>query len=500
MNLAQSNVLQCLQQPLDNGFISVETNGNCLLRENMHKNFALIATLNPNKGAFAGKRNELGLELLSRFQKIHFPDISKNEMKKIVFGIAKNKEYIKEEDKKKNKDYKKSLIEKIVDLHFDIERDPELQDDIQCLTIREIETVIECLKNENEEYDVIMTIYGGRFRQEKKEILKKKLSSVYGIKKKLFEKIDKKDDDELPKDFPSHFSIANLIETVKSVLLALRNKRNVMIIGKDENGLTQVAEWCSKYFNKISGGKNKSYICYCTRNLECSDLIGTQKLSDASKKENEIIVFKPRFLYKAINKGNCIVLDSINEAPSRVIERLNGLLDKKNSKKEEKFEVPEDSTKSEISIHKNFRIICTSSFKNVSQISPSFVNRFLVIVLEDQLKIKDKEMKNLIQFLCEKYQKEYYDNYKKRKEKQKNNKNIKIEEKINVTEEIIDLIFEKMNNIRNLKKPDEYLQYSTAGSSISPEFDENSKKYLTMSSINKFCRSFIIFKNKFANE
>ena len=173
MNLAQSNVLQCLQQPLDNGFISVETNGNCLLRENMNKNFSLLATLNPNKGAFAGKRNELGLELLSRFQKIHFPDITKNEMKKIAIGIAKNKEYIKEEDKKKNKEYKESLIEKIVDLHFDIERDPELQDDIQCLTIREIETVIECLKNENEEYDVWRKISTRKKKKKKKKIIKR---------------------------------------------------------------------------------------------------------------------------------------------------------------------------------------------------------------------------------------------------------------------------------------------------------------------------------------
>ena len=39
-----------------------------------NKDFALVATQNPNKGNFAGKRQELGLEFLSIFQKIYFPD------------------------------------------------------------------------------------------------------------------------------------------------------------------------------------------------------------------------------------------------------------------------------------------------------------------------------------------------------------------------------------------------------------------------------------------
>ena len=40
-------------------------------------NFALIATQNPNKGTFEGKRQELGTEFLSRFQRIYYPDITK---------------------------------------------------------------------------------------------------------------------------------------------------------------------------------------------------------------------------------------------------------------------------------------------------------------------------------------------------------------------------------------------------------------------------------------
>ena len=60
LNLAKSNMLQCIQQSLDNGYISVETHGICLLKKSRHKNFAIVATQNPNKGAFKGKRQELG--------------------------------------------------------------------------------------------------------------------------------------------------------------------------------------------------------------------------------------------------------------------------------------------------------------------------------------------------------------------------------------------------------------------------------------------------------
>ena len=413
INLAQSNVLQCVQQSLDNGFLSVETNGRCLLKYEKNPNFALVATQNPNKGAFAGKRQELGPEFLSRFQKIYFPDILKEEMQEIALGIAKNIEYIKDEKDEKSK---KQLLKDIVNLHYEWAKETDSQADIQCFTIREIESVIECLSNGEKPYEVIMTIYGGRFRKDKKEKLKLKLLHFNSLKNL------KPDSQTLPEGFPDCFKNDSLIQTVKSVLLSLRNKRNVIIVGSDESGLTQIAEWCSYYFNKeISSKKiDETFICFCTKNLECSDLIGTQKISDSKGEENnnELIKFEPRFLYNSIIEGKCVVLDCINEAPSRVIERLNGLLDKKNSDKEAVFEVPENTKKPLIKISKDFRIICTSNFEKINQISPAFVNRFEVIVLEDQLKgLTESKIKNLIKLLCNKYQKECYENYKKRKEK-----------------------------------------------------------------------------------
>jgi len=475
INLARANVLQCIQQPLDNGFLSVETNGRCLLRYNKNPNFAMIATQNPNKGSFAGKRQELGAEFLSRFQRIYCPEIEEEEMLEIALGIARNKNYLSSGEKRNEN--RKQIIKDIVNLHFYWAKETESQSDIQCFTIREIESVIECLSNNEDIYNTIMTIYGGRFKQNKKDILELKLKN-YATLKNL-----KNICNDLPKDFPKCFKNDALIQTVNSVLLALRNKRNVIIVGSDETGLTQIAQWCADYFNK----GEESYVCFCTKNLECTDLIGTQKISDSTGDENELIKFEPRFLYNAIEEGNCVVLDSINEAPSRVIERLNGLLDKKNSKKEKKFEVPENTAKAKpkIKIHEDFRIICTSNFEKINQISPAFVNRFEVIVLENQLKkLKGPKVKELIEFLCKKYQREYYNNYKKRLKKIKSAKTkkmnrdmdkIKIDKEIIIKEEMMNLLLSKYLELSKWKNPNETLSNSFAESN-DQNFDENSKK------------------------
>jgi len=275
LNLASPNILQCIQQSLDNGFISVETNGICLLKKDKHPNFGIIATQNPNKNAFEGKRQELGPEFLSRFQKIYFPDISKTEMHDIALGIAENSRFFED---KENKVKKKKLLEDIVNFHFDWEKEVNTQNNIQCFTIREIESVIECLSNKENIFESIMTIYGGRFKEDIKEKLKRKLKN-YETLKYIKDEIN-----YLPKNFPKCFKNTSLIRTVNYVLLSLRNKRNVIIVGNNESGLTQIAEWCSECYTKNicdSNQKEKdnldTNICFCTKNLEFSDLIGTQK-------------------------------------------------------------------------------------------------------------------------------------------------------------------------------------------------------------------------------
>ena len=94
-----------------------------------------------------------------------------------------------------------------------------------------------------------MTIYGERFRQEKEEKFKLKLNNFDYLKSL------KPDINSLLDKFSKCFTNNALVQTVKSVLLALRNKRNVIIVGNDESKLTQIAEWCSYYFNKELSSK-----------------------------------------------------------------------------------------------------------------------------------------------------------------------------------------------------------------------------------------------------
>jgi len=91
----------------------------------------------------------------------------------------------------------------------------------------------------------------------------------------------------------------------------------------------------------------------------------------------------------------------LDQASATFTKRLNGLLNQKYDDTEKsKFDVPENPQKSEIIIHKNFRLVYTTDIHKIYQMSPAFVNRFDVIVFEDQLEPKNEEKKKeIIKFL-----------------------------------------------------------------------------------------------------
>ena len=230
-----------------------------------------------------------------------------------------------------------------------------------------------------------------------------------------------------------------------------------------------------------------------------------------------------------MEKGFSIVLDSINEAPSRVIERLNDLLDKKNNENEKFLEIPENTRQPLIKISDNFRIICTSNYEKLNQMSPAFINRFEVIFLEDQLStLNENNFKDLIKFKFNYFQNEFYNNNKyknevdeknkKKTEKHKKSKkndiieannnmnnenpfidiienNIKIYKSISKKRydddnELVNLVYEKIKILKKYKCPFE--------DNEGIEIDENSKKYLSFSTLSKLCRTIIIYLNRFS--
>ena len=141
----------------------------------------------------------------------------------------------------------------------------------------------------------------------------------------------------------------------------------------------------------------ENFFCICTDKIEPSDLIGCQKVAEKLQKTEEMIVWKDGFLTKAVILGLSVILDNIEEAPSTVTERLNGLLDKNYGEKDQYFDIPENPKNNSIKINQNFRLICTCNINKVNKMSPAFINRFDVIVLEDQLEeIKDNDLLELI--------------------------------------------------------------------------------------------------------
>ena len=105
INLASKEVHQCIEDAIDSKVLSFQNNGE-VIPIKMHPNFCLIATQNPNKGKFAGKRQELGIKFLSKSTIIEFPGFTEEELLEIANGLAQGFGYY---DEKKDLDKRKKI-------------------------------------------------------------------------------------------------------------------------------------------------------------------------------------------------------------------------------------------------------------------------------------------------------------------------------------------------------------------------------------------------------
>lgn len=355
----------------------------------------------------------------------------------------------------------------------------------------------------NSPFSILLNIYGARYPKKEKEKMKKILNKEKYKNLKLEINIKQK----LPDNFPICYENNSLIHAINSILFSLNNQRHVIIVGKEGSGITQVARWSAEIFSKIScKEENKkahdSYLCICSKKLQCEDLIGITvpnisknlesdtsgtdtKENNDRKHNNEILKFREGFLVKAIKKGRCVIFDQINEAPSTVYERLNGLLDKKYNDEDNTFPIPEYSEKANPKIKKNFRIICTCNDSKLKNISPAFLSRFDIIYLEDQLDdIKDNYDKLVEQIFkrLEALEKDERNRKKERERMESNNDLFEFNEEkkpkafqFSVSDNIKNLVIDKIKILKdkNLSQSEYFSNYS-------------------ISSISKFC--FSIYK------
>ena len=110
------------------------------------------------------------------------------------------------------------------------------------------------------------------------------------------------------------------------------------------------------------------------------------KLLDESKLEkgnNVSFVFVDSQFVKALKMGFWVLLDNVNSAPPEVIERINSLLEEKPTLNIYEYHDGEELSREKYTIHKEFRIFCTSNSHRESsnKLSSSFFNRVIRIWL-----------------------------------------------------------------------------------------------------------------------
>lgn len=389
INLASSSVLQCIEEALDSGVLSIEIPGRPLQKIYMHPKFRVIATQNPNKGSYAHKRQSLGLKFYSRFQAINFPALTDKELSLIGEGLAIRFGY-------KNLE----LVRDLVKFHKEWSENPIILDDPQCFTIREIAAAVKAFSLGESVYDTIMTIYGARYQNDIKQKLKMVLSK--------YPRLTNDSKDFQCPNFPGCFLNESLKIAIKSTLFSLKNGRHVILTGREGCGKTQAAIWISEYYNNLvqpNSSQDESFFCICSEEIKVADLVGHQAPSGKSDGTSELIKWQDGFLTKAVIQGMCCVLESLDEAPATVLERLNGLLDQKYDKNDRYFDIPENSANPQVKIKEQFRIIATSNIEKLSQMSPAVLNRFDIIVLENQIDddITQDQFKQLISTLLDRY-------------------------------------------------------------------------------------------------
>lgn len=251
INLASPSVLQCIEEALDSGVISIEFPGFPLTNIKKHPDFALIATQNPNKGLYANKRQNLGKKFMSKFQVITFPEFTEKELKDIASGLAKNFNFKGDE----------KVLEDLVKFHKNWSNSEEIKDDIQCFTIREIAASVKAFSEGANIVDTIMTIYGARYQRNLKEKLKKVLNDYDSFKNISPSKLS------LPQNFPKCFENDSLLEAIKSIKFSLDNNRHIIISGNEGSGKTQLALWFAEWYSKKKIYKKKIYfIVFVQRN------------------------------------------------------------------------------------------------------------------------------------------------------------------------------------------------------------------------------------------
>ena len=368
-----------LESAIDYGEISQEVPGRNFLYYEKNPNFRIIATQNPITGNFIHKREELSEKFLQRFQIIEFPSLEIEELKLIALGLAKSRNF---------KD--KNIINIITDFHHKWINDKSSLASPQGFTIRELNITINAISKKKLMIPAISAIrcfYSQRYEKKEREKIENILSNYSNFYQK-----------EIIPEIEYNIPFCYHSESIKRVFyyskISIENGRHLLLVGNQGNGLTQIGKWIAEAF---SINKDNSFCFIFTPETSVSDLIGKYIPNKKYEIGSNIIEWKDGPLLEAIKNGYSGVFDNINLAQSKVIERLNCILEPRNIEKQNFFYVPENNKETSVSINNHFIFISTCENKYLSQLSPAFLNRLNIIRVDDQLENIEKDQ--LIKFI-----------------------------------------------------------------------------------------------------
>ena len=510
INLASQEVLQCIEDALDSKEINIDISGIGHVTQKMKQGFCLIATQNPNKDNYLNKRQYLSQSFLSHFQIIEFPSFEIEELEEIAKTLFKSFNNNEEGDEKD-----KDFISDLIAFHKYWTSLDEVKNDICCFTIREIAASVKAYIDENKKnaFKIVKVIYGSRYENKQKSELLKKLGEYKSFKEDYQNYNKNEVSFSIPKELKNIYKNKVLIEVLESSLFSLKKGRNIIIIGNEGTGRSQISRWIAKIYNSFND--NNYYHFICTEGTKCSDLIGYH-IPSTEKELNQgetIMEWKEGFLTESIKEGKVVILDNLNEANSTVTERLNDLLDFKYDSKERKFNIPENPMEDFIKINDKFRIIGVCDIRHKYKMSPAFLNRFDIIVLEDQLEeMEYEEYKKLVKTLLNKEEEQtkvqsimrlaFNQNFGDGSEDDEDEEE---EDDKDITGVENSIKKDKDGNINNLNKRSlnnksiEYLSkifYNKNKNNSDLKEYSNRKEYYTIKDISRFCYSLkLILKN-----
>ena len=129
-------------------------------------------------------------------------------------------------------------------------------------------------------------------------------------------------------------------------------------------------------------------------------MIGRFIPTSSKNSKTNIIEWRNGPLTDAIQFGYSGLFLNIDSTDNKILERINCLLDQKETEKDNIFKIPENPNLGSIKIDPNFHFYCTCSYDKLDSLSDAFLNRLTVINIDDQLEgMNKKDYSELIEII-----------------------------------------------------------------------------------------------------